>query len=48
MNQGRIWCVVNPTVGLPLFLGGVAAISFIVHLTVMSGAPWVGAFFAGG
>ncbi|NEP82323.1 MAG: light-harvesting protein, partial [Okeania sp. SIO3B3] len=30
MNQGRIWCVVNPTVGLPLFLGGVAAISLIV------------------
>ena len=23
MNQGRIWCVVKPTVGLPLFLGTV-------------------------
>jgi light-harvesting protein B-800-850 alpha chain len=31
MNQGRIWCVVNPTVGLPLFLGSVATISLLVH-----------------
>jgi hypothetical protein len=30
MNQGRIWCVVSPTVGLPLFLGAVAVISFTV------------------
>ena len=25
MNQGRIWCVVNPTVGLPLFIGSTVA-----------------------
>ena len=31
MNQGRIWCVVKPTVGLPLFLGSVAIISLLVH-----------------
>jgi light-harvesting protein B-800-850 alpha chain len=48
MNQGRIWCVVNPTVGLPLFLGAVAAISLIVHWTVLTYAPWMAAFFAGG
>jgi light-harvesting protein B-800-850 alpha chain len=48
MNQGRIWCVVNPTVGLPLFLGSVAIISLIVHTAVLSYAPWFGAFFAGG
>ena len=28
MNQGRIWCVVNPTVGLPLFLAGAVAYLF--------------------
>jgi light-harvesting protein B-800-850 alpha chain len=48
MNQGRIWCVVKPTVGLPLFLGGVTVISLIVHFAVLSSAPWMAAFFAGG
>lgn len=48
MNQGKIWCVVNPTVGLPLFLGGVATISLIVHASVMSHTTWVSAFFNGG
>jgi light-harvesting protein B-800-850 alpha chain len=48
MNQGRIWCVVNPTVGLPLFLGGVAAISLIVHGAVLSNTTWMSAFFNGG
>ena len=27
MNQGKIWRVVNPTVGVPLFLGAVALTS---------------------
>lgn len=35
MNQGRIWCVVKPTVGLPLFIGGVLVMSVLVHLTVI-------------
>jgi light-harvesting protein B-800-850 alpha chain len=48
MNQGRIWCVVKPTVGLPLFLGAVAVISLLVHYAVLSHAPWFGRFFAGG
>jgi light-harvesting protein B-800-850 alpha chain len=45
MNQGRIWCVVNPTVGLPLFLGSVALISLLVHFAVLSHAEWFGKFF---
>ena len=48
MNQGRIWCVVNPSVGLPLFLAGVAGISLLIHFAVLDSAPWVTAFFAGG
>lgn len=48
MNQGRIWCVVNPTVGLPLFLGAVALISFTVHFAVLNNTTWVAAFFQGG
>ncbi len=47
MNQGRIWCVVNPTVGLPLFLLGVAVIAFTVHFAILSNTTWFGAFFQG-
>ncbi len=47
MNQGRIWCVVNPTVGLPLFLGSVAAISFIVHGEVLSHTTWFSGYWQG-
>lgn len=46
MNQGRIWCVVNPTVGLPLFLGSVALISFTVHYAVLDNAPWMKNYYA--
>ena len=48
MNQGRIWCVVNPTVGWPLFLGSVALTSLCVHYTVLTHTTWMGAFFEGG
>ncbi len=48
MNQGRIWCVVNPTVGLPLFIGGVLTTSFIVHASVMTNTTWMSKFFEGG
>ncbi len=48
MNQGRIWTVVKPTVGLPLFLGTVLLIAILVHRMVVANSDWVGAFFAGG
>lgn len=47
MNQGRIWCVVNPTVGLPLFLGAVALMSFTIHFAVLSNTTWLPAYFGG-
>jgi len=47
MNQGRIWCVVNPTVGLPLFLGSVTIISLVVHYTILSNTSWFAAFWGG-
>lgn len=47
MNNGRIWCVVSPTVGLPLFLGSVALISFTVHFAVLNNTTWVSDFFKG-
>jgi light-harvesting protein B-800-850 alpha chain len=48
MNQGRIWCVVNPTVGLPLFLGAVTVISLTVHYSVLQRTTWMAGFFQGG
>ena len=47
MNQGRIWCVVKPTVGLPLFLGSVAVTSLVVHYSVLSNTTWFAAFLNG-
>ena len=47
MNQGRVWCVVNPTVGLPLLLGSVAITSLIVHACVMTHTPWMSSYWSG-
>lgn len=47
MNQGRIWCVVKPTVGLPLFLGTVLVISLLVHFVVLTYTTWFPAFIQG-
>jgi light-harvesting protein B-800-850 alpha chain len=48
MNQGRIWTVVHPTVGLPLFLGSVAVTSLIVHYAILSHTTWYPAYWQGG
>ena len=48
MNQGRLWCVVSPNVGLPLLIGSVAVTSLIVHYSVLSHVPWMGAYWSGG
>jgi light-harvesting protein B-800-850 alpha chain len=47
MNQGRIWCVVSPSFGLPLFLGAVAAISLIIHFAVLNNTTWFAAYWGG-
>ncbi len=48
MNQGRLWTVVKPTVGLPLLIGGVAVTSLLIHTAVLTHTTWMGAFFQGG
>ncbi len=48
MNQGKIWLVVKPTVGLPLFLGGVATIAVTVHLAILTHTAWWPAYYNGG
>lgn len=47
MNQGRIWCVVNPTVGLPLFLGSVAITSLVVHASILNNTTWMSSYWQG-
>ena len=36
MIYGKIWCVVKPTVGIPLFLGSVALTSLFVHYHLLA------------
>ena len=48
MIYGKIWTVVRPTVGIPLFLGAVAVGSFAVHLALLNNTTWVKAFLEGG
>lgn len=47
MNNSKIWLVVRPTVGIPLFLTAVAVGSFSVHVAVLSNTTWVADFLAG-
>jgi light-harvesting protein B-800-850 alpha chain len=47
MNNGRLWCVVSPTVGIPLFLGAVALTSLTVHNAVLSNSQWYKDFYSG-
>ena len=48
MNQGRIWTVVKPTVGLPLLLGSVTVIAILVHYAVLSHTTWFPKYWNGG
>ena len=47
MIYGKLWCVVKPSVGIPLFLSAVAISSFAVHLTLLNTAPWLKAYYVG-
>jgi light-harvesting protein B-800-850 alpha chain len=47
MNQGKIWRVVNPTIGVPLFLGAVALTSLFVHYQLLTKTQWLPAYYQG-
>jgi light-harvesting protein B-800-850 alpha chain len=47
MIYGKIWTVVNPSVGIPLFLGAVAVTSFAVHLSLVSNTTWIKSYHNG-
>ena len=47
MIYGKMWTVVKPSVGVPIFLGAVAVGSFCVHLAIVSNTTWVRGFLNG-
>ena len=47
MNNAKMWLVVKPTVGVPLFLTAVAVGSFAVHVAVLTNTSWVSDFLNG-
>ncbi len=47
MNNAKLWLVVKPTVGVPLFLSAVAVGSFAVHVAVLTNTSWVSDFLSG-
>ncbi len=48
MIYGKLWLVVKPTVGIPLFLGAVAISSFLVHFMLLTHTTWLPKFLEGG
>ncbi len=48
MIYGKIWCVVKPSVGIPLMLGTVAVSSFAVHYALLSHTTWLPKYYEGG
>ncbi len=47
MIYGKLWLVVKPTVGIPLFLGAVAFSSFLVHYMLLTHTTWLPAYYNG-
>ena len=48
MNNGRMWTVVSPNVGVPIFFVALMTTSLVVHYMVAIGTPWFKAFVAFG
>jgi light-harvesting protein B-800-850 alpha chain len=47
MYNGKMWLVVRPTVGIPLFFGGVALTSLAIHTAVLANTTWYPEFYNG-
>jgi light-harvesting protein B-800-850 alpha chain len=47
MNNAKMWLVVPPAVGVPVFLGAVAVGSFAVHVAVVTNTSWVSDYLSG-
>ncbi len=47
MIYGKMWCVVKPSVGIPLFLSAVAISSFLVHAALVMNTTWIADYHNG-
>jgi len=47
MDRGKIWLVVPPKVGVPLYLGSVAVIALLVHYALLSHTTWFTSYWNG-
>ena len=47
MIYGKIWCVVRPSVGVPLMLTTVALSSFAVHYALLTHTTWLPKYLEG-
>ncbi len=47
MNEGKIWTVVKPSTGVPLFLGAVCVMVFTVHFAILNNTTWMAAYWQG-
>ncbi|MCR9146712.1 MAG: light-harvesting protein [Rhodobacteraceae bacterium] len=47
MNNAKLWLVVSPNLGIPIFLGAVAVGSFAVHLALVKNTTWIQSFHQG-
>ena len=48
MIYGKMWCVVKPSVGIPVILAAVAIASFSVHVALVTNTTWIKAYLNGG
>jgi light-harvesting protein B-800-850 alpha chain len=48
MIYGKLWLVVKPSVGIPVFLGAVAVSSFAVHYALLTHTTWLPKYLNGG
>jgi light-harvesting protein B-800-850 alpha chain len=47
MIYGKLWCVVKPSTGIPLFLSAVAVSSFLVHYMLLTHTSWLPKYYEG-
>ena len=47
MTNGKIWLVVSPNVGIPLFLTAVVIGSFAIHYTLFKNTTWLQDYYNG-
>jgi light-harvesting protein B-800-850 alpha chain len=47
MNNARIWTIVSPNVGVPVFFLVLVFTSLFIHFQVMANTPWFSEYYAG-